>query len=123
MAWETIYTTAVAFIKVSILCFYLRLFPSRRFRITTYVVGSTVAAWWVACVLVSILQCDPIYKFWTPEAPGTCMEMKTVFTINAVPNVIQDVIILIMPVDQIWGLQATRAQKVRLYITFGIGGL
>lgn len=51
------------------------------------------------------------------------MAMKTAFTINAVPNVIQDIIILIMPVDQIWGLQATRAQKVRLYVTFGIGGL
>ncbi|KAJ4387564.1 hypothetical protein N0V93_008159 [Gnomoniopsis smithogilvyi] len=122
IAWEIVYTTAVALIKASILCFYLRLFPSRRFRVTTYVVGSTVAAWWIACVIIAIFQCEPIYKFWTPETPGTCMKMKTVFTINAVPNVVQDLIILIMPVDQIWGLQATRAQKVRLYVTFGIGG-
>lgn len=123
LAWEIIYTTAVALIKASILCFYLRLFPSRRFRVTTYVVGSTVIAWWIASVIIMLCQCDPLYRFWTPAAPGSCMTMKTTFTINAVPNVIQDVVILLMPVDQIWGLQATRAQKVRLYITFGIGGL
>lgn len=123
LAWELVYTFDVALIKASILCFYLRLFPSRRFRVTTLVVGSTVLVWWIAVSIIGVFQCSPIYRFWTPEVPGTCLTMKTVFTINAVPNVVQDIVILLMPVDQIWGLQATRAQKIRLYVTFGIGSL
>lgn len=123
LVWELVYTTAVALIKTSILSFYLRLFPSRKFRITTYIVGGTVIAWWIACVIITIFQCDPIRRFWTPSEPGTCLSMKTTFTINAVPNAIQDLVILLMPVEQIWGLQAARAQKLRLYTTFGMGGL
>lgn len=51
------------------------------------------------------------------------MPIKVTFTINTVPNIVQDIVILLMPVEQIWGLQAARAQKLRLYTTFGVGAL
>lgn len=123
MAFECVYTTAAAIIKISILCLYFRIFPSRGFRIATYIVGGSIVAWWFALIIVSVFQCQPVSLFWTHTGQGSCMEMKTAFFINAIPNVVQILIVLLMPVEQIWGLHASTAQKLRLLATFGLGSL
>lgn len=41
----------------------------------------------------------------------------------AVPNILTDVAILLMPVNQVWHLNATMAQKISLLGTFGLGSL
>lgn len=123
MAFECVYTTSVALIKISILCLYLRIFPSRGFRTTTYVVGASIVAWWIALLGLSVFQCRPFYLFWDHTAQGSCMPMQTAFYANAVPNVVQTVIVLLMPVEKIWGLHTSRSQKLRLFTTFGLGGL
>lgn len=123
MAFECVYTTAAAIIKVSILYLYLRIFPSRGFRTATYVVGGSIAAWWLALLVVSVFQCQPVSLFWTHAGQGRCLGMKTAFSINAVPNVIQNFVVLLMPVEQIWGLHASTPQRLRLLTTFGLGSL
>lgn len=124
MAFECMYTTAEAIIKISILYLYLRIFPSRRFRTATYVVGGSIVAWWFALILVSIFQCRPVSLFWTQNGQGgSCLGTKTAFCMNAIPSVIQSFVVLLMPVEQIWGLHATKTQKLRLLTTFGLGGL
>lgn len=123
LAFECMYVTAVAFVKISILAMYLRIFPTRDFKIGSYTVGATVIAWWFAIVAVCVFQCDPIYKAWMPWADGKCINLKGSFIGNAVPNILTDVVILIMPVKQVWHLHATMAQKVSLLCTFGLGSL
>lgn len=123
MAFECVYTTSVALIKISILCLYLRIFPSRGFRTATYVVGASIIAWWIALLGVSVFQCRPFYVFWNHTVQGSCLAMQTAFIANAAPNVVQTVIVLAMPVEKIWGLHTSRAQKLRLFTTFGLGGL
>lgn len=123
MAFECVYTTAAAMIKISILYLYLRIFPNRGFRIATYIVGGSIVAWWFALVIVSVFQCRPVSLFWTHTTNGSCMGMKTAFCINAIPSVVQNLIVLVMPVEQIWGLHATTSQKLRLLATFGLGSL
>lgn len=123
LAFECMYVTAVGLIKISILAMYLRIFPSREFKIGSYTIGATVVAWWLAIVFVCIFQCDPVYVAWEPWAAGTCIDLKGSFIGNAVPNILTDVIILIMPVKQVWHLHATMAQKISLLCTFGLGSL
>lgn len=82
LAFECLYVTAVAAVKLSILAMYLRIFPSREFRIGAWVIGGTVIAWWIAIVLVCIFQCNPIYVAWTPWDKGTCINLRASFIGN-----------------------------------------
>ncbi|KAF3765113.1 hypothetical protein M406DRAFT_340580 [Cryphonectria parasitica EP155] len=122
LAFECVYVTTVALVKLSILSMYLRIFPSRDFKIGAYTIGSIVIAWCIAIVLVSIFQCDPIEKAWIPwMTTGTCINLRASFIGNGVPNILTDVAILAMPVKQVWHLHATMAQKISLLCTFGLG--
>lgn len=123
--FECVYVTAVAFVKVSILCMYLRIFPSRSFKIGAYTIGSIVVAWCIAIILVCLFQCSPIYLAWQPwlAADDSCINLRGSFIGNAVPNILTDVAILAMPIKQVWKLHATMAQKVSLVCTFGLGSL
>lgn len=60
LAFECLYVTAVATVKLSILAMYLRIFPSRGFKLASWAIGGTIVAWCIAIVLVCIFQCDPI---------------------------------------------------------------
>lgn len=82
LAFECLYVTAVAAVKLSILAMYLRIFPSREFRIGAWVIGGTVIAWWIAIVLVCIFQCNPIYVAWVPWDKGTCINLRASFIGN-----------------------------------------
>lgn len=82
LAFECLYVTAVAAVKLSILAMYLRIFPSREFRIGAWVIGSTIIAWWIAIVLVCIFQCNPIYIAWVPWDKGTCINLRASFIGN-----------------------------------------
>lgn len=100
---------------------YLRIFPSRGFKIAAWIIGGLVIAWAVAIILVCIFQCSPIYVAWMPWEAGTCIDLKASFIGNAVPNIMTDVAILTMPIKQVWKLHATWAQKVSLLCTFMLG--
>lgn len=123
LGFECMYVTAIALVKLSILAMYLRIFPSREFKLGSYVIGLLVIAWCIAIALVCIFQCDPIYKAWVPWADGKCINLKASFIGNAVPNILTDIAILAMPIRQVWNLHATWAQKVSLLCTFGLGSL
>lgn len=124
LAFECVYVVAVALVKLSILSMYLRIFPSREFKIGAYVIGFIVIGWAIAIVLVCIFQCNPIEMAWQPWlTTGTCINLKGSFIGNGVPNILTDVAILAMPVKQVWHLHATMAQKVSLLCTFGLGSL
>lgn len=123
LGFECMYVTAVALIKFSLLAMYLRIFPSRGFKITAWIIGGTVFSWWIAIVLVCIFQCNPIYVAWEPWMPGQCINLKGSFIGNAVPNIVTDIAILIMPVKQVWALHTAPAQKISLICTFGLGSL
>lgn len=123
LGFECMYVTAVALIKFSLLAMYLRIFPSRGFKIAAWIIGGTVLSWWIAIVLVCIFQCNPIYVAWEPWEAGQCINLKGSFIGNAVPNIITDIAILIMPVKQVWALHTAPAQKISLICTFGLGSL
>lgn len=82
LAFECLYVTAVSAVKLSILAMYLRIFPSREFKIGAWLIGSTVVGWWIAIVLVCIFQCNPIYVAWVPWDEGTCINLRASFIGN-----------------------------------------
>ncbi|KKY28487.1 putative integral membrane protein [Diplodia seriata] len=122
VAFECVYCTGVGLVKFSLLFMYARIFPLKGFRIGAYILGFMTAGWVIAINCVSIFQCHPIKKAWYPLMDGSCIDIKASFIGNAVPNILTDVAILIMPVAQVWKLQVTSAQRASLVFMFLLGG-
>ena len=124
LAFECIYVTGVAAVKICLLLMYNRIFPTRGFRIATYSLGGLTIAWWLAICLVCIFQCNPIRKAWQPWLEyGKCIDLKASFIGNAVPNIATDAAIICLPIYQVWKLQINRVQKISLMGVFLLGTL
>ncbi|RFN44925.1 hypothetical protein FIE12Z_10820 [Fusarium flagelliforme] len=121
LAFENIYVTAVMLIKLALLSMYLRIFPSRRFRLISAIIAAVVIGWWIAICAVCIFQCHPIRKAWEPWIDGKCIDLKASFIGNAIPNIATDIAILCLPVKQILKLQVNMAQKLSLLVIFMLG--
>ena len=110
-------------IKISILQLYRSIFPGRGFTITNSVVGAGVIAWGIAVILVSIFQCNPVRGAWDLTVPATCITLPKFYLGNAVPNIAMDVIILALPIPNVWTLQMSIRQKYVVSGLFLLGGL
>ena len=122
-AAEICYGICLPLIKISILLLYRSIFPTRGFTIATNVVGAFVLAWGIACLLVSIFSCTPIYGFWDITTPSTCINTRKFFMGIAIPNIITDVTILALPMGKVWYLQMSRGRKLAVSCMFLLGGL
>ena len=116
----------MALIKFSILSLYCRIFPTRTLKLGAYILGIIVLLWWLATILVSFFQCQPIAMNWNRALSGTgghCLDDVKFFLGNAIPNVVTDVLILALPVREVWQLQLPKSQKLAVVGMFLLGGL
>ncbi|KAL8824775.1 MAG: hypothetical protein Q9191_004828 [Dirinaria sp. TL-2023a] len=122
-AYEILYGTAIMTIKLSVLSLYRRIFSVRKFKLAANVVAAVVVAWWIAILLVSIFSCNPVNGFWDKTyTKSKCINTKKFFVGNAVPNIVTDIVILTLPLREVWRLNTQRHQKIALSITFLLGG-
>lgn len=85
---------------------------------------TVVVLLWVVGVFVSgALLCIPANKFWDQSIPGACLDPYKFYYGIQVPNILCDLIILLMPVKVVWSLPVPKSQKVLLSGIFLVGGL
>ncbi|KAK0628088.1 hypothetical protein DIS24_g10834 [Lasiodiplodia hormozganensis] len=121
---EDLYLSALPLLKVSILLFYLRIFPEKGFRRVVFVVIGLCVGYAIAFVLVSIFQCRPIkyaWLQWDDEHEGTCNNINAQGWSSAALNVILDLIVIILPMPQLWQLQLNKRKKFLLLLMFSVG--
>ena len=58
--------------KISILLFYIHLFPTRVFNYAAYSLIVVVTAWMIQQILASLVLCRPISINWDTSVNGTC---------------------------------------------------
>lgn len=72
----------------------------------------------------TIFQCLPIQGFWDKTIPAVCgVDVNSFFIGNAVPNIVTDWALLLLPLPYIWRLHRNTVQKLAIYATFLLGGL
>jgi hypothetical protein len=73
--------------------------------------------------LIVIFACDPIAGSWDLSLAATakCVDKKSFYVGGSVPNVITDVILVILPLPYVWRLHASVAQRVVLGGIFALG--
>lgn len=119
---EIFYAFALGLIKLSVLSLYRNLFPSRYMVLYTNILGALSIGWAVACgVLVPLLECRPIHGFWDLLSPHECIDERLFYVGSAVPNILTDVLILALPMREVWKLQLVSRDKVTLTMTFLLG--
>ncbi|KAK4224303.1 hypothetical protein QBC38DRAFT_423809 [Podospora fimiseda] len=118
---EATYYITVSLTKMSILFLYLRLIPSTKYQIINWSMMAFVALTGICCTIAGIFQCNPIPKAWHTHLPGSCFNQVALFLANAGLNIVQDLIIYVLPVKTLWHLQLPRKQRVALVIVFVIG--
>ncbi|CZR64664.1 uncharacterized protein PAC_14562 [Phialocephala subalpina] len=120
---EILYVLTIGFIKISILFFYLRVFPRKSLRVACWATMAFCGASAVAFVLATIFQCHPIVYIWNKDMKGgRCVNYNSVAWANAAINIFQDIMIILLPMNELRHLQLTRKKKVGLYSMFGVGG-
>ncbi|KAH3388247.1 hypothetical protein KXW42_004784 [Aspergillus fumigatus] len=123
LAAEDIFALGIWFVKTSILLFYLRLNPERRFRQWTYGIMAFVFVYSLISILVFTCGCIPVTAMWdmTQMATAKCVDQLAFVYANAAFNLLSDLMTLILPVKLCWALQTTLKQKVLLCVVLAMG--
>lgn len=119
-----VYSFAIPLPKLALLLFYFRIFSNPRFKLAVYVVAIFVIARCPAVFFTDMFQCSPIAFAWDKSIKGgTCINTLAFFRYIAVPNVISDIALLVMPLPVIWQLHMTTRQKLALTGVFLLGSM
>jgi hypothetical protein len=111
-------------IKLSILLFYLRLFPGRKFAYWAYANMAYTICWGIATWIVNLNVCHPIAYFWDKTIPdGYCKNQAVSGTINGSLSLFGDIMILVLPIPMVWGLQINLRRRLALLGIFLLGTL
>ncbi|KAJ4111471.1 hypothetical protein NW768_011825 [Fusarium equiseti] len=128
-AAEYLYTFSIVFVKLSILALYWRIFGAlNSARIPIWILSGIVIAWGIAVILVTTFQCWPVSAFWLQFSPDAAdmtfqctVDVRMFFIANAIPNIITDICILLVPVPGIISLQLRTGKKIALLGVFALG--
>jgi hypothetical protein len=121
---EDLYLTALPLVKISMLFFYLRIFPQNWFRYACFTTMAACAGYGIAFLLVSVFQCRPLPLAWTQwdgEHFGTCNDINAQGWTSAALNVILDVVVLALPMPVIAKLELNKRKKALVLLMFSTG--
>ena len=120
------YLSAIALTKVSILLFYLRIFPNPVFRRLVYVALAYCIGYILGTVIALVFQCSPIslaWDRWDGEHPGKCFNLNLLGWMSAALNIVGDLIVICLPLHELSKLAMSRRKKAGVMLMFLGGGL
>ena len=121
---ECLYLSILPLTKISILFFYLRVFPKKEFRIATYIVIGFNVAYGITFVLISLIQCSPVkgaYLRWDGEHHYKCNDINAQGWAAAVFNMVLDITVMFMPLPELYKLNLSIRKKIGLLCMFSLG--
>lgn len=118
---EILYAFNLGWTKLALLLMYYRIFRVPYFKIMAWAVGAFVMAWVVCISVLFVCICIPVEKLWIPELPGHCINQVGTWIANAASTIFTDIIILCLPMHQIWKLHLGKTEKIGLTVAFSLG--
>lgn len=117
-----IYLCSITFPKLAITWFYVGIFTARRYRVAGYVTTGMIVATALGGILCSFFICRPFAYLWDPTIEGgKCGDVVGGYRYSGFPNVVTDVILLVLPLPSLYRLHVDLSVKIGLFITFLIG--
>ncbi|TDZ30088.1 hypothetical protein CTRI78_v011889 [Colletotrichum trifolii] len=121
---ELLYLGALPVTKISILLFYLKIFPRKEIRIACWVFIGLNVAYLIVFELISIFQCSPVdgaWRAWDKEYPAKCNNINIQGWAAAGVNIVLDLGTLILPLNELYKLSLSTKKKVQIMLMFSVG--
>lgn len=119
---ETFYVLTLLLTKVSLILFYLRIFPSPRFQIWGKLGLGFVVLPAFIIMLLQLLQCLPVQYNWDKSIDNAkCIDVTALVYAHAGINIAQDFVILGLPIPELLQLKLDLQQKIGLIVMFQVG--
>ncbi|KAM0329411.1 hypothetical protein ACHAQA_004718 [Verticillium albo-atrum] len=121
-AVQMLYIMIQVFAKISILLFFSRIFQVRWFLVTVRAFIAFLILHGLLFVLLVAFQCTPVSSVWDrSNLDRTCINMTAVGYAGAVCSIVEDLVIMALPVPELLKLQLTKKKKIALAIIFALG--
>ncbi|PHH72883.1 hypothetical protein CDD82_5752 [Ophiocordyceps australis] len=123
---EIIYFAEVAFVKLAMLFFYVRIFPAANVRRLLTGTIVFVSLYGVAYVVAAIFQCTPIsyhWHQWDGMHHGRCINVNGLAWSNAILSIVLDFCMLAIPLWQLKILRMDWKKKAGVAVMFCVGTL
>ncbi|KAL7904506.1 putative PTH11-typeG-protein-coupled receptor [Trichoderma velutinum] len=119
---QVTYKLTINLTKCSILLLYVSIFGHIIWmNRTCWCLFVCVAMYCLSSVAATVFQCDPIAKAFNKTLPGTCIDLAKFWLANAGFSIATDVIILLLPIPEVYGLQGPWSYKMAVILVFATG--
>ncbi|KAK7414537.1 hypothetical protein QQX98_006564 [Neonectria punicea] len=116
---QVVYVTLLASVKGSMLCFFIRVFPTRFMQSASKIALGFVGLWLVSYLCACIFLCKPVSAQWT--GLGKCGVYMPMIQSLIATNALGDLIIMALPMHSIWSLQTRKSEKIGITSCFALG--
>jgi hypothetical protein len=121
---ESFYVITLASTKISVLLLYLRIFPHESFRRATFAIIGMIAISTTIIFFMTVFSCDPVAFFWNRDIRGgRCLNVNKLAYANSAMSIIQDLLIVSLPLPVLWKLNMGRKKKIGVGFMFAVGSL
>ena len=122
-ATSLFYFPIMAMVKTSTLLLFGRIFQAQKFHRILWAVGLFISVYSIISVIIMIFPCRPLKGAWDPTIKSECIDLSTPVIFMGSMNVLTDLLLLCLPLPQLWKLQMRRGTKIQLIGIFSIGSL
>ncbi|KAJ4288050.1 hypothetical protein N0V90_012067 [Kalmusia sp. IMI 367209] len=122
---EVLYFFNVAMLKLSLLLFFMRIFPARPVKRLLWATIGFDILFGLAFIFAAIFQCQPISHYWDKwdgeHLDGKCVNINALGWANAVISIAIDIWMLALPLWQVSQLKLAWKKKVSVALMFFVG--
>ena len=120
---QIIFACAITVTRFSLLVFYHRIFPVKRFTIAAIITGCILKAWWIGFIFAILFSCRPIESFWNKALIDDCVNEYTLSWGVTGTELATNILMLVLPIPWLWSLRLDRTKKLALIGLFMLGCL
>ncbi|KAF5635912.1 integral membrane protein [Fusarium sp. NRRL 52700] len=120
---ELLYASSIAFCKLSILCFYWRVFQYTSIRYAIIILLVAVSIWITIRTFIVIFHCVPIRAYWDKSIQGAKCPFNEAnfFFATILIHTTMDCVILILPVIEVMKMSLPLSQRLAVVGLFTSG--
>ncbi|ETS81528.1 hypothetical protein PFICI_06530 [Pestalotiopsis fici W106-1] len=119
-----LYFLQVTLLKMSLLFFYLKIFPEKGVRRLLWGTVIFNTGFGIFFVVLTIFQCQPVSYYWTKwdgEHSGKCLSISGIAWANAAVSIALDIWMLAIPLSQLRKLHLHWKKKIGVALMFIVG--
>ncbi|KAI1175096.1 putative alpha-xylosidase [Nemania sp. FL0916] len=119
------YASTESLAKIAVCFFYKQIFPQRSIRLTVHITIGVLIAASIAGLFADLFSCTPFEAHWgtAAEQAAHCIDTEALFVWGSFPNILTDIVLLVLPIPIVWKLNASIGLRIGLIITFLFGSI